>query len=400
MATAERWTGRDLESLDELLDEETVHPGPRFLLLQDLLKQPDLLTPPRVVLPRFAWAGRVTMLAGAEKVGKSSKMRQAAASLSNGTEHLGEPTVPSGVLWLALDEPLGDVVRGLSDHGATEGIVICEERPTFDAIEEAIERHFIRLLVVDTVTEFTSGLIENANLPEQWTPILRQFRQIARRTGAGIVLLHHVNRSTGKYRGSGQLGAGVDVVLEMTEHESDPTVRKVRARGRVPVGDFTMRYVNGRYELEEGGLTLEMRVYRAVASNPGIGMARLREVVGGKASDCDGAVRDLLRRLAVEDRGSTGGHAYHVRPLSSESGPGQPPGQPCQGLPNDEGQRGTGPGQPLGQPSLSHPLKGGEWDRVNGGIPTCSFHNIPQRKTDRGMWRCPACSPGTRFLNG
>jgi hypothetical protein len=39
-----------------------------------------------------------------------------------------------------------------------------------------------RLVVVDTISEFVDGLVENANLPEQWTPILRRFRQIAQRS--------------------------------------------------------------------------------------------------------------------------------------------------------------------------------------------------------------------------
>jgi hypothetical protein len=53
------------------------------------------------------------------------------------------------------------------------------ERPTSEQIEEAIAEHFARLVVVDTISEFVDGLVENANLPEQWTPILRRFRQIA-----------------------------------------------------------------------------------------------------------------------------------------------------------------------------------------------------------------------------
>jgi hypothetical protein len=54
------------------------------------------------------------------------------------------------------------------------------------------------LWVVDTLTEFAAGVVDHLNAAVQWQPLLKGLRGILQRTGAGGVLLHHANQSTGK----------------------------------------------------------------------------------------------------------------------------------------------------------------------------------------------------------
>ncbi len=90
--------------------------------LEDLLAHPELLEPPPNVLPRLAWAGRVSLLASPEKTGKSlTLVGQAVAAKALGHDFLGEATEQGATLWLALDEPLNDVVRRLVRYGAQAG---------------------------------------------------------------------------------------------------------------------------------------------------------------------------------------------------------------------------------------------------------------------------------------
>src|SRR5215218_2310626 len=96
--------------------------GGTYHRLEDLLARPELLEPPPVVLPRLAWAGRVTLLASPEKTGKSTLVGQAVAAKAQGKDFLGEPTERGSTLWLALDEPLNDVVRRFVRYGARDHV--------------------------------------------------------------------------------------------------------------------------------------------------------------------------------------------------------------------------------------------------------------------------------------
>jgi hypothetical protein len=337
-------------------------------MLSELLAQPQLLKPPEVVVPHLVWEGRVSLFAAEEKTGKSTAAGQAAAQLAQGGEFLGQTMRGRSVLWLALDESLGDLVRRLNRFGATTSIGIAVRRPTPEVLQGILEDMGAGLLVVDTLAEFADGLVEDFNDAAQWTSHLKLLRQISEATGAGVLLLHHTNRASGKYRGSSQIGAGVDAIIEMTADPSDPTVRICRSRGRVCSETFRMRYTehNG-YQLEAGELTLDMKVYRAIESNPGIGTRRIRELIPARAAEVDAALEDLLGRRAIEDRGTPKAHQYHTTLEHSGHGPGHGSGHGGCAPPNSNGTRvGTHLGHPLENPRARPPY-GGETGHATAG---------------------------------
>ena len=62
------------------------------------------------------------------------------------------------------------------------------------------------------------------------------------------------------------------------------------------MGDLTLRFIEPWYELASGELPLEMRVYRAIESRPGVPHGKLRTAVGRKANAVDAMVRELIQR--------------------------------------------------------------------------------------------------------
>lgn len=292
--------------------------------IQDLLRDPSLLEPPPVILPRLAWQGRLTMLAAPEKSGKSTLVGQGAAAMVNGQFFLDAVPPAGKVLWLCLDEPEGDLVRRLDSHGVKQGVCIYTERPSSAELTGIIRKDDFRLVVVDTVTEFAAGLVDDANDAGQWQPVLRALRGVFQETGAGGVLLHHTGRSTGTYRGSGQLGAGVDVIIEMGDDEREPTVRKCKFRGRVKGTNFSLRYTEPHYNLESAELPLGMRVLLAVQAKPFSSKNAIRAAVGGNHGAIDLELEGLERRGIIGDQnkelGKKSGSAFYPKNGGAQAG--------------------------------------------------------------------------------
>jgi hypothetical protein len=159
----------------------------------------------------------------------------------------------------------------------------------------------------------------------------------------------------------------------MSVSENDPTVRKVRARGRMKMEDFTLRYISERYELDQGELALEVRVYRVIEAQPGIGLGRLRKAVSGGSGAIDATVQDLARKGAIVDRGDSGSHAYHTRQLENvvrgRQGSGKGVGKPEVAALSALGQSESRNGQGFRQAHLAAPPKGGDGGKVLGWGP-------------------------------
>jgi len=296
-----------------------------WFALADLIARLELLVPPRSVVPRLAYEERLTLLAAPEKSGKSTLLRQAVAAMRTGGKFLGEEVRPAPAVWLALDEPLGDVTRGLYEAGARDGVTIAIERPEWDELETTIAACGAKVLVIDTLTEFLAGLVESQNDARQVQPVLANLRAILAGTGCAGVLLHHTTRGGDRYAGSFQFGAGVDVVIEMTPTDVIPNRRRCRVRARVEATDFEIDYDGERYDLASGELPLGLRIPRAIEVHPGASTNCVRRMVVGKHATIDAALRDLLLRGAIEDRPNVSGHAYYVkRPVAEAGGPRQP----------------------------------------------------------------------------
>lgn len=311
---------RDVETLSARV--EALRAGgkpaaePELRRLLDVLEDPTLLEPPEPIVSRLAWAGRLTLLAAEEKSGKSTLCAAAAASVSGGASFLGDPTTAGPVLWVGLEEALGDTARRFVDMQATPGSVYLLERlasPVAD-FAAAVEKVQPRLVVLDSLGAFAHSLEEPPDSGDAgaWTAVMMALLRPIRNTAAGLVVIHHTRRSDGKYRDSSAIGATADMILTLSEG-SDVGVRKLKARGRWSLPDFSVRLNGARFEVLGGELSLDARVQLFVEANPGCSMRAVRGGVEGKGTDVDAAVNRLIGARAIEDRGAaSSGRKLHA----------------------------------------------------------------------------------------
>jgi hypothetical protein len=303
------------ELVGAALGSAPVPPGPPapplVRSLAAILADPRALEPPVAVVPRLAWRGRVTLLAAREKAGKSTMAGAAGAAVSRGASWLGEPTTAGPVLLIALEEHVSDAAARLSEWGAgPERTWIVDSLATagdpLAAIRAAVVEIAPALLVVDTL----AALVEHvAARPDPgsstaWTPIMAALTRTARETDAAVLLLHHARKSDGAYRDSTAIGAGVDAIMTMSEDGQDADVRRLAVRARWRVADYAVRLAGTRYELAAGELSLDARVLLRVEGHPGSSMRGVCEGVSARTEEITAAVRRLLSRGAIEDRGS------------------------------------------------------------------------------------------------
>lgn len=291
---------------------------PEYQTLTDLLANPKLLEPPPIIVPRLAWEGRVTLLAAREKVGKSTMMGQAAAALAKAPQaFLGDDIAdPAPTLWIGLDEPLGDIVRrldryGLREPALTDRIAIRNQRPSLDVLLRMVEAFRPRLIVLDHLTEYVTGVVDDPNSPTQYQPILRDFRQLAQATNTGIVLLHHASKAGG-YRDSTAIGAGVDAIVLMVEDEKDEALRVCKCRGRVAVSDFRLTYVGGYYETTDGGVSLNLQIQRVIRAQPGCSTRAIVSQVHGKTETVVAELSEIEVSGLIQNRGNGSRSAWYT----------------------------------------------------------------------------------------
>jgi AAA domain-containing protein len=98
-----------------------------------------------------------------------------------------------------------------------------------------VKRNYVKLILVDTLSAFWR--IENENDAAEMTKVMKPLLQLARESGACVLLNHHARKSEGSYgdeiRGSGALFALVDVAIMMKRYEVQ-TQRLLQFQSRYP----------------------------------------------------------------------------------------------------------------------------------------------------------------------
>jgi putative DNA primase/helicase len=298
--------GGDMADLAEII-ERTAPWGPRRVLwkLSDLWKSESIMRPPPTVVPRLAWVGRSTLLAAREKSGKSTLIGYIAGRVSRGEEFLGEYCVQGDVLIVGLEEFLGDVARRLKRFGAAgERVTLMNgflgEQSRADELRGHVEDLTPALTVVDSLIAFANdrGIDEN---DAAMATVVQPLTDMAHATGTALVIVHHANKAQGKARGSTAIMGATDVVCEFfaPDEDADPTNRRVRSVGRVPlVRQFDMRFDGDTFALAEGPKApLDTRIMAVVRDRPGISTNDVADTVGGSKSD----VISTLHRMQAEN---------------------------------------------------------------------------------------------------
>ena len=349
--------------VDDLAAEEAVAPleaPSRLRTVRQILAAPGSLKLPDPVVPQFVWPGRSTLLASREKAGKSTLAAQAAAAVARGGEFLDGIAAAGEVLWLAVEEHPGDVARRFATHEVTsEGVADIHilDRTEGDPLEDLeSQAQAVRpaLVVVDTLAAFARDANAESGNASAWLPIVQGLTDIARRTDAGLFLLHHARKSDGQYRDSTAIGAGVDVIAQMFE-ERVPTERRIEVKGRYSRETFVVNFEGGVYVPVGAGRTLPERIMAFLRAAPESSKSQVADAVRGKRAEILRALDQLVDRAVVELRKDGQAKRYSLagEPVpSSEVGVWDREPVPEKGQ-REQGGNGSGTDSGTGSPTSS-----------------------------------------------
>jgi len=192
--------------------------------------------------------GAISKLAGQAKYsGKTTLLSHMASNVLEGTPFLGRATTQSKILYLTeqgrnFKEALASA--GLDDP-SVQGFHIVPIDRVFDLGWEALihkvgrycEQEGIRLLVVDTLIEFSDNEGDDENSAGKAKATLKPLKHIATTRNLGVVITQHHNVQ-GRGRGSTQYDGGVDILLDLRSLDSkesdndNPNVRMLEGIGR------------------------------------------------------------------------------------------------------------------------------------------------------------------------
>ena len=185
--------------------------------------------------------GKVTLIQGNPGKGKTWLAMAIAAYCTNGKELPNAlPIEPFNVLYQTAEDGIADTIKPrLVKCGAdmTRVRFINEDEKqlsmTDDRIEKAIRQNNVRLMIMDPIQAYLGANVD-MNRANEIRPLFRHLSTIAERTGCAIVLIGHLNKSSGSqsdYRslGSIDIAAAVRSILfvEKVEKEKEQDIRVV-----------------------------------------------------------------------------------------------------------------------------------------------------------------------------
>ncbi len=208
---------------DQPVEVETPTPtGPVTVTLSSVM--PELVT---WVWPGRLPGGKISVLDGDPSVGKSTMAVDWAARVSTGTPWPdGSPCVAGDVLVMSAEDGLADTIRPRLDaaggdadrvhslraiHFRDDDGNLRERAITLadtDAIEQAVRRHHARLVIVDVLMAYLPTGTDS-HKDQDIRTVLARVATIAEDTGCCVLLLRHMNKTSGGnvlYRGGGSIG--------------------------------------------------------------------------------------------------------------------------------------------------------------------------------------------------
>lgn len=203
---------------------ESLAPRKRAIVtvpLTDLLKEPD--EDEKWIVDQLIPEGGLALLAAKPKVGKSTLARYMAAQISEGLDCLGRKSTKGAVIYLAFEESR----RGVKSHYRNMGIEKADNIHFFiDAApnEAAAQIESLacdkrpQLIIIDTMAHVFPG--RNINEYLEMMNALGCLREVIRRSGAAMLLLHHARKGSGEggidaILGSTAIAASVDTIIQL-----------------------------------------------------------------------------------------------------------------------------------------------------------------------------------------
>ena len=181
--------------------------------------------------------GKLTIIQGNPGEGKTYFAMMLTAACTNRKLFPNmEDIEPFNVIYQTAEDGMGDTIKPrLVEAGADLSRVMViddsEEALTLsdDRIEKAVRQNHVRLVVIDPVQAFIGADVD-MNRANEVRPVFRKLGMIAEKTSCAIVLIGHLNKSSGTqstYRGLGSIDimAAVRSLIFIGKVKKDPTTR-------------------------------------------------------------------------------------------------------------------------------------------------------------------------------
>ena len=179
--------------------------------------------------------GKLTIIQGNPGEGKTYFAMMLTAGCTNRKLFPNmEDIEPFNVIYQTAEDGMGDTIKPrLVEAGADLSRVMViddtEEALTLsdDRIEKAVRQNQVRLVIIDPVQAFIGADVD-MNRANEVRPVFRKLGMIAEKTGCAIVLIGHLNKSSGTqstYRGLGSIDimAAVRSLIFIGKVRKDPT---------------------------------------------------------------------------------------------------------------------------------------------------------------------------------
>ena len=232
--------------------------------------------------------GKLTIIQGNPGEGKTYFAMMLTAACTNRKLFPNmEDIEPFNVIYQTAEDGMGDTIKPrLIEAGADLSRVMViddtEEALTLsdDRIEKAVRQNRVRLVIIDPVQAFIGADVD-MNRANEVRPVFRKLGMIAEKTGCAIVLIGHLNKSSGTqstYRGLGSIDiqATARSVLLVARLRDKPNIR-IMAHDKsslAPTGDaigFEMTEDNGMVCIGPYDITID----ELLSGNEGRGKKKL-----------------------------------------------------------------------------------------------------------------------------
>lgn len=183
--------------------------------------------------------GKVTIVQGNPGEGKTTFALRLAAACTTGWELPNmKPLPPFNVIYQTAEDGLGDTVKPRLIEAAADldrVLVIDEAKRELslsdERIEKAIMQNGARLIILDPIQAYVGGKTD-MNKANEIRPIFRRLADVAERTGCAVILIGHLNKTSGgqtAYRGLGSIDfrAAARSVLLIGRVKREPNIRVI-----------------------------------------------------------------------------------------------------------------------------------------------------------------------------
>lgn len=237
-----------------------------FVDVLDLTASP---AKPPPVLSGLAWSGRVSVLSGAPKAGKSTVLAQAIGCRLSGEAFAGESVAPRGPIALVTEEPLEMLAQRLRLYGVGDGhkgaVYVASPAQGVERLLDALHRSEPEVVIIDSFASWAvAGGCESLSDPAVMRRVMDTFRSLSEE-GAGVLVVHHARRSDGELADSRDIAASVDMIVTFEAVDPDSNrcaprasdLRRLSYTGRWPTESVVLEFdrADRRYSYQQKGDT-------------------------------------------------------------------------------------------------------------------------------------------------